>query len=117
MKTETLQSVATLAVTLSRRAVDKSPASIAADAVELRKLSVRIASQAVRYCNGDLESDAWERRGVAAKAKGDAILSAYGLESRIGGDPRGYTFHLLALPGAPAIRGNTWGGDESGYGI
>ena len=41
------------------------------------------------------------------------IAAAYGCTIRVGGDPRGHAIHVLF----PTPTGNTWGGDESGWGI
>lgn len=90
----------------------------------LRRYGRRADALAVRYCNGHVESDAYERATDKLGARVAATLAEYrALEcyadrdpladvvACVGGDPRGYCLKLRGLPG------NTWGGDSEGFGI
>ena len=65
-------------------------------------------------CNHELRD--WERdsdeRAEAALRRSIAELPGLSIAS-IGGDPRGYVVKLKL----PSGRGNTWGGDETGWGV
>lgn len=80
----------------------------------------------VERCNGcdplsRSDWEAWERKLDRAEARLEARIRAAlseavpldGLRVEFGGDPRGYTVKIHH----PAIRPNTWGGEESGYGV
>ena len=57
----------------------------------------------------DRQQVQWRDIAIAAHK----IADTYGCTIRIDGDPRGYAIHVLF----PTPAGNTWGGDESGWGI
>jgi len=102
---------------LASRAPEVPPHHIAATVATLSRAAARATSMATAYCNGHLDGDAYERRAAALKTRTDKTLAPYGLTCRTTGDPRGYCLHIHAAPGAAPVRGNTWGGDEDGYGI
>jgi hypothetical protein len=81
------------------------------DAMTLVKMTRGIVRHAENECNREVTP-----REIAADAKRcaavEALAASYGLTVRYG-DPRGYVVHLVG----PGVRGNTWGGDESGYGV
>jgi len=106
-----------LALFLASRKSDAAPHHIAADVAALSRLSARATTAATRYCNGHLESDAYDKTASRIKTAADKTLAPYGLTSRTTGDPRGYCLRLLPAPGAAPVRGNTWGGDADGYGV
>ena len=119
----------------------KDAAQVAPDmplhlAVEAATLLLRHATThgnlAVAECNGCPEQhssyldaatinkaqakhEAWlEKRQAQVEARIVAILKPFpGIVADFGGDPRGYTVKLQLPSGAY----NTWGGQESGYGI
>ena len=62
-----------------------------------------------QHISADGEHDKTAERMEARAAK---IASKYGAKVTFG-DPRGYVLHIVK----PGLRGNTWGGDESGFGL
>lgn len=54
-----------------------------------------------------------ERETERIEKRIKAICEPFGIVPDFGGDPRGYTVKLHL----PSKRYNTWGGEESGYGI
>lgn len=107
---------------MSREFPDFTLAEVTEFAEELMRLARRHGKLAERECNGH---QTWDGNWDEAAAKRDE-LAGERLEARItklcermgcgvkfGGDPRGYTV-LLILPSG---RGNTWGGDEHGWGV
>lgn len=106
-----------LALLLRSRAPEVPPHHIAADVATLSRAAARATPMAAAYCNGALDSLAYERRAAALKTRTDETLAPYGLVSSTTGDPRGYCLRLFPAIGAAPVRGNTWGGDDSGYGI
>lgn len=84
---------------------------IAADVLKFRRMASTAESLAMKQCN----SADWNEADVAKRdrlrERGNELAKAYGLTVKVGGDPRGFTFKLIGLPG------NSWGGDEEGYGL
>lgn len=66
---------------------------------------------ACAYCNGEIETDQWEKRNGRLRA---SILKAYqsigGKDIDFGGDPRGNTVKLVL----PSGRSNNWGNEAWG---
>lgn len=90
----------------------RTAASVAQDAMALQKLGRRANKLAERACSDSSyseEKQAAEEARIASKV--DNILRPYGLTAKISSDPRGYCLKIQGLPG------NTWGGDEEGFGI
>jgi hypothetical protein len=130
---------ANLAAMLKDRTAQAVPHLIALDACELLRLSRRSDSVAVALCNGTLppcracrgtgDTDAkpcekcdgdgtvWKARTRKIQDAAQEIVAPYGLTAKVGGDPRGHTLRLFPLPDTKPLRGNTWGGEESGYAI
>jgi len=106
-----------LALLLKSRAPETGNLKIVDDCAALRRLASRATSRAVAYCNGVIDSGKAERQSDSLTKKADTLLLPYGLHSRTTGDPRGFCLRLHALPGHPELKGNTWGGDDSGYGV
>lgn len=79
------------------------------DAMRLQRLGLRALRRAEKWCNvPDYEPEPEGERIAKLAAE---ILAPYGLTAQVTGDPRGYCLKIMGLPG------NTWGGDESGFGI
>lgn len=75
---------------------------------------------AVALCNGAVDQDRYESAKARAVARVRRALDglAEWTDRRVtiaeaGGDPRGYTLKLRL----PSGKGNTWGGDECGWGV
>lgn len=109
--------IAILSATLAHRAPHIAAHISAHTAAAIATAGKRAASLATRYCNGTIRPDEYEKRHATIAANASALLEPYGLSATATGDPRGHCLHLFALPGAAPLRGNTWGGDESGYGV
>jgi hypothetical protein len=91
-------------------------------ASDLHRLAPAAQAIAEAECNGIRPEHApyWMSKGLRlgkAIGKLNERLAPLGLCVRTHGDPRGYTLRLHALEGAAPLAGNTWGGDEDGYGI
>lgn len=80
-------------------------------AMKLQRLGRRAIRNAERYCtipNYEPYYNAECARILKAAAE---ILDKYDLVPKLSGEPRGYCLKIKGLPG------NTWGGDEAGFGI
>lgn len=66
-----------------------------------------------RYANGDITDEILTQYENKMGAAAATLLKRYGLWVKIGGDPRGFCFYLFG----DGLRGNTWGGDEHGFGL
>jgi hypothetical protein len=118
MKTDYIQNTITLAVELARRPdQDLGAERIASDAMKLQTLGRRADSASVALCNGWIDQDKHERKAASIRKSADAILTFYSLRAKVGGDPRGYCLKIVAQPDCPPFAFNTWGGQESGYGV
>lgn len=106
-----------LTLLLKSRLFDAPASQLIVDVESLGKLASRATSRAIANCNGWIDTERLERQTSAIEKRADVILLPYGLRSRTTGDPRGFCLRLHALPCSPSVRGNTWGGDEGGYGI
>lgn len=82
----------------------------------------KLGTLAVALCNGDIDQDAYDAakdRAVARVQRVLAEMAAWTPPNRrvtiaeTGGDPRGYCLKLHL----PSGKGNTWGGDECGWGV
>lgn len=100
-----------LAVLLSRRGPAFNAYRIAQDVKALATIGADSDAWGVHLCNGTREQDKYEKRMDGLKNRATTLLEPYGLEFTLGGDPRGYTFKIIGLPG------NTLGGDEAGFGV
>lgn len=100
----------TLAVALGRRS-RKAPAQIAADILALHRLGKRATTRALRACN-DSSYQRFSRDGELLRAKVSPLAKQYRASAEITGDPRGYCLKLTGLG-----IWNTWGGEETGYGV
>jgi len=67
---------------------------------------------AVARCNREL-SEEEERKDERMEEIIKGICKNHGIKANFNGDPRGYTTKLILKSG----RYNTWGGQESGYGV
>jgi hypothetical protein len=106
---EYIKRVSELSQMLSARAPGGLWGDIYADAVTLIKLGRRAERDAERVCN----EEGYESKDEQIEKRARAIAEKYGLTADTQGDPRGY---CLRLHGA-GLRGNSWGGDEAGYGV
>lgn len=119
-----IENVCTLAAHLAAVAINKTPNSPtlqeqtgrfgvnrARDAMKLQRLGRRAHRNAERYCSEQGYEDRYEPEKARIERQAAEILAPYGLTAQVTGDPRGYCLKIMGLPG------NTWGGDESGFGI
>lgn len=84
------------------------------DAATLCRLAKRHYALSVALCNGTVEQAEYDRRQAAIGQRINRVLERYpGTSAEFGGDPRGYTVKLHL----PSHVYNTWGGEESGWGI
>lgn len=92
----------------------KNAYQIAGDAGLLKSLARAHNRLAEAECNREITSREIRRR-QSIQAKIIEILKPYIGDGRVrfSGDPRGYTVKVQFPDG----RGNTWGGDEEGWGI
>ena len=93
-----------------------SPACNASNALIMCRIASAAQRIAVDLCNGDIEQHQFEKRKTALLHRLSAFEAPYKIRFEIGGDPRGYVTRISSTSKQP-IRGNTWGGDEEGYGI
>lgn len=107
-----------LAIELSRLCPEIPPNQIARDVEALGRLGARLKAHEERkasyesYYNSHIDADGEDKTGPKIEAKAAAIAKKYGATVQ-SGDPRGYVLHLHKA----GLRGNTMGGDESGFGI
>ena len=119
MSKQDIETVVQLAAHLSRitaKQMPELPGSFAARAarvaaMQLQKLGRRAHRLAERDCNGTLTEAQHEQELERILSAVAVQLKPYALSANITGDPRGYCLKIMGLPG------NTWGGDESGFGI
>lgn len=116
MKSEDVLQAAALAVMLERR---RGNASVypPPDVQELFALGRRAAALALKQCNDPRWSDKDEKAQTRCEKRANEIVEPYGLRAEVQGDPRGYCLKLFSTDKRKPLRGNTFGGDESGYGI
>lgn len=89
----------------------------AANAANLAVLGARANRNAENYCNIPDYGERFEREARRILARAAAIVSAYGLSVKHTGDPRGYCLRLFSADSGRPLKGNTWGGDDEGFGI
>jgi len=80
----------------------------------------RYAKIQERWCSeemSDATRAAVETQEKSLETKITALVQPYGPRVEYGGDPRGYTVKLHFAPIDGRKPSNTWGGEESGYGI
>lgn len=106
------QTIAHLAAILAERAL---PARAAALAMQLYEIGSKLSRLAVKECNDPSWSDRDTERRYKLAAMAQEALRSAGFPVRVAanGDPRGHGLHIFFDP----PRGNTWGGDEAGFGI
>lgn len=87
--------------------------------LDLIRIGKRVATRAVRACNGE----GWEKYGhwtekdkarreradAKAQAKAQSIADEYGARVELGGDPRGYVMRLHMRSGRKNGWGDGWG--------
>jgi hypothetical protein len=117
MNKQTHENRMQLAVLLAIQTPNVGWSKPARDADVLGAIGKRCNNLAVALCNGWIEQDVFDRRKEKLQAKANDVLKPYNVQpgkhifAKAGGDPRGFAFHIHGLPG------NTWGGDESGFGV
>ena len=109
-----------LALTLARLCPTIPTHEIAADVETLGRLGARVRLHEERMCS---YADYYERYKTdddkpdpiidRAEKRAKLIASKYGMTVDVGGDCRGYAFHLRR----DGLHGNTWGGDQTGFGL
>lgn len=88
-----------------------SASTAAQDAMKLQRLGRRATRNAERYCNITDYEPRYNQECTRILKAAAEILDTYDLVPKLSGDPRGYCLKIKGLPG------NTWGGDEAGFGI
>ncbi len=106
-----------LALLLKSRKPDFSDRILVDTVATLQKAASRATSRATAYCNGHITNDKYERQTGQIETKLKPILLPFKIRAKTTGDPRGFCLRLLHINGSDPIKGNTWGGDEDGYGI
>ena len=93
---------------------------IAQDVETLGRIGARVRLHEERMCSYEdyyerhkPDEDGTDRLIERAEKRATAIAAKYGMTVEVGGDCRGFAFHLRR----PGLRGNTWGGDEHGFGL
>lgn len=80
---------------------------------ELHQLALDVHKNAENLCN----LPDWEDQRESLRKAAELLLEKYGLSDKmkigLSGDPRGFTTHLFV----PNRDYNSWGGEESGWGI
>lgn len=111
---------AQLAAQLARLYPDVSHWQIARDVDALGRLGRRAHRHAERMCsdegyyNANTDENGVDVKDARAEARAAQIAARYpGMKIRLEGDPRGYVLYVTA----PGLLGNTWGGDEHGFGV
>jgi hypothetical protein len=113
----TRKQVAELSAMLALRAPKVSPSATAEAALKLCRFAAAAETNAVNLCNVPNYQARHDRKRDSIVKHAAPVAAIYGLSVQCGGDPRGYCLKLFAMPGKPPVRGNTWGGDEDGYGV
>ena len=117
-KMKTRKELAHLAAVLAFRCNHKNPAWVEADALLLCRIGATASRIATALCNGEIQQDQFAAKKARLLPRLAEAASRYDVRFEIGGDPRGYVLRMFPADGRSAkLRGNTWGGDESGYGI
>jgi len=102
------------AIILAKAFPNRTANEVARFSKEIRRLGRRAKRLAVQNCNGpwgDADDDKHTANAVAVSAL--CCEFDQRIEAHVGGDPRGYTIKLIL----PTRVYNTWGGEESGYGV
>lgn len=108
-----------LVTQIARLCPHVSASVIAADVRKLGTIGKRAHRHAERMCseegyyNAHTDEDGNDTLDDKLEAQAQKIASKYGLQARTAGDPRGFVLYVTGK----GIRGNTWGGDEHGFGI
>ena len=114
----TRHDLAALAAILALRAPRGTASQrIAADALKLCRLAKAAESNALALCNGWRNQDAYDRKREILTKSAASVVTPYRLAVRLTGDPRGFCLHLFSTNPNRPLPGNTWGGDEAGYGL
>jgi len=108
------ETIATIAVDLSKRRPDLHAAGVALDACHLYRIGGKCAAYATALCNGTIDQATYDLRQERHRKAADEILVEYRLKACVGGDPRGYCLWLEPTDGVP-LRSNSFSGE--GYGI
>ena len=87
------------------------------DCLTLSRIAATATRHATNLCNVPNYQPIWDKKKRGLLIRANAVVRPYGCTAEIGGDPRGCCLKLFAEPETPELRGNTWGGNESGYGI
>lgn len=119
---KTRKEVAELVAMLALRSVGTNRQTvlareIVADSLKLCRLAASAETQALNLCNIPNYQARADKKLSSIEKQLAPITIRYNLTSKTTRDPRGYCVRLFAVEGTPALPGNTWGGDESGYGI
>lgn len=111
---------ANLVAKLARLCPDIPPHQIVADVNALGAIGARVRRHEESMCSDEhyynrhaTDDDKPDPIIARAEKRAAKIAEKYGAKIDAGGDCRGYAFSIHK----PGLGGNTWGGDESGYGL
>jgi hypothetical protein len=112
----TRKQLAELSAMLALRAPQISPAATAEAALKLCRFASAAETNATNLCNVPNYQERYDRKKESIRKHAQNIAGLYECRVEVSGDPRGCCLKLHGM-GKKLVRGNTWGGDESGYGI
>jgi hypothetical protein len=113
----TRKDLAHLVATLAPRAPHLNAGQVSAYALKLARIASSATRHSTNLCNIPNYQAIWDRKKVSLRKQAAEIAAEFRCSASVGGDPRGATVHLFADKGSPRLPGNTFGGDEAGYGI
>lgn len=108
-----------LALELARLCPGISATQIARDVETLANIGARLHRHEERMCsyedyyNSHTAEDGSDPTAERLEKKAAAIAAKFGATITARGDPRGYCLYVHKA----GLRGNTWGGNEHGFGI
>lgn len=108
-----------LAVQFARLCPHIKASEISGDIETLGRLGARLVRHEERMCscadyyNAHTAEDGSNPIGERIEARAAKIAAKYGAKINAQGDPRGYCLYIVR----DGLRGNTWGGDEHGFGV
>lgn len=109
--------IATLAAMLAIRCPARGHDRIAADALKLARYGSAALTNATALCNVPNYQARYDKKRDSIRGHANALAAGYALRVELTGDPRGYCLRLFSNSAALPLAGNTWGGDESGFGV
>lgn len=102
---------------MSIRTLDIDELNDRLDELETLEAAIMDEKENLALCNGWRQQEAHDKKRASIEAKANEIAGHYWLRAKAGGDPRGFCLHLFSTNKKRPLGGNTWGGDEAGWGI